>query len=93
VSQLQALPCQLSESGLMFGEGSSAGARYSRRFTDRQGFIVNPTSVHDADAVFMMVKEAIETQNKTTLFSKPNSGFHAVMFLTQVPAHLMSLSC
>ena len=40
-----------------------------------------------------MVKEAIETQNKTTLFSKPNSGFNAVMFLTQVPpAHLMSLS-
>jgi hypothetical protein len=75
------------------GVGSSAGARYSRRFADRQGFIVNPTSRSDETRVWMMVKEAIETQNKTTLFSKPNSGFNAVMFLTQVPpAHLMSLS-
>ena len=63
---------------------------YSRRFIDRQGLVIHPTSVHDADAVFLLVKEAIEMQNNTKCFTKPNNGFYAVMFLTQVP-HMYTL--
>ena len=55
------------------------------RFPNRLVLLEHPTFLNETHGMYKKVKEAIQLRNETSLFARPNTGVHAVVFMTQVP--------
>jgi len=58
--------------------------RFYQKFPNRLVLLEHPTFLNETHGMYKKVKEAIQLRNETSLFARPNSGVHAVVFMTQV---------